>query len=167
MKRGWKLMGGPALVGGAGLGAAFMYLFDPDCGKQRRAVLRNRILHGVRSSGDTLGVVSRSLANRSRGLLARARSRSPLVPEPVSDPVLAERVRSQIGHAVTHAGAIGMSVREGRVTLTGRVLCGEVRRLLKRVSRVPGVTCVENELEACEPGTWALQDKVTPEARPQ
>ncbi len=144
-----------------------MYLLDPDGGKRRRAVLRDRVLHGVRLAGDTLGVVSRSVANRSRGLLARARS--PLAPEPVSDPVLAERVRSQIGHVVTHAGAIGVSVREGHVTLTGRVLCGEVRRLLKRVSRVRGVTGVENELEACEPGAWALQEtgKAASEARPQ
>ena len=63
-------------------------------------------------------------------------------------------------------GGVG-SVREGRVTLTGRVLCGQVRRLLKRISRVPGLTRVDNELEACEPGAWALPHMVTPEARPQ
>jgi len=119
------------------------------------------------SGSGPVGIVSRSLANRSRGLLAKVRSRSPLVPEPVSDTVLAERVRSQIGHVVTHAGAIGVSVREGRVTLTGRVLRGEVRRLLKRISRVPGLTRVDNDLEAYEPGAWALPHMVTPEARPQ
>ena len=163
MKRGWKLLGGAGLIGGAGL----MYLLDPDSGKRRRAELHDRLLHGIRSAGGELRVVSRGIANKSRGYLARAKS--PLATEPVADSVLVERVRSQIGHAVTHAGAIGVSVREGRVILTGRVLGGEVRRVLKRVSRVPGVTGVENELEACEPGEWMPPEpgQATSEARPQ
>lgn len=155
MKRGWKLVGGAGLIGGA----ALMYLFDPDSGKRRRAVLRDGVLHRVRAAGDTLGVVSRRVANKSHALFARARS--PLGTEPVSDSVLAERVRSQIGHVVTHAGAIEVAVREGSVTLTGRVLCGEIESLLKRVSRVPGVTGVENELEVCEPSAWPLQEPGT------
>lgn len=160
-------MSGQALIGGAGLGVAFMYLFDPVSGKQRRAMLHDRFFHGVRSAGGRLAVVSRSVANRSRGLLAKARSRSAPVTGPVSDTVLAERVRSQIGHVVTHAGAIDVSVRDGHVTLSGHVLCGEIRRLLRRISRVPGVTGVANELAACEPDAWALPDKVASEARPQ
>ena len=165
MNRGWSLAKGAALVGGAGLGAALMYLYDPDGGKRRRALLRDKARHGFHSAGESLGVVSRSVANRSRGLLARVRS--PLAHEAVSDAVLAERVRAQIGHVVQHADAIEVSVRSGRVTVTGRVLCGEVRGLLRRVSRVAGVTGVENQLETCEPETWSLPDKVAPGARPQ
>jgi osmotically-inducible protein OsmY len=142
-----------------------MYLYDPDGGKRRRAVLRDKARHGLRSAGGTLGVVSRSVANRSRGLLARVRS--PLAHEPASDGVMTERVRAQIGHVVQHADAIEVTVRSGRVTLTGRVLSGEVRRLLRRVSHVAGVTIIENQLEACEPATWELPDKVAPETRPQ
>lgn len=159
MKRSWA-----AVVGGAGLGAAVMYLFDPEAGKGRRSVLRQRALRGWRSAGRALGVVSRIATNRSRGLLARTGSL--LRARAVSDPVLAERVRSQIGHVVMHADAIDVSVASGRVTLSGRVLHDEVHRLLQRVEHVPGVVAVENQLEAYDPAAFSLADKVEPEARP-
>jgi osmotically-inducible protein OsmY len=125
-----------------------MYLLDPSAGKRRRTLLRDKFLHGIRSARDAMGVASRDVAHRSRGLLARAKT--PFVCGAVPDSVLAERVRAQAGHVLSHPGAIRVSVRDGRVTLTGAVLAEEVRRLLKRVARVPGVTGVENELGAYE-----------------
>lgn len=144
MKRRW------VLIGGAGLGATVMYLLDPDRGRRRRAMLRDKAIHGIRSTGDALGVFSRNVAHRSHGLFAR--SRSVFARERAPDPILAERVRSRIGHVLPHAGSIDVAVREGRVILSGPIPGRDVRKLLACVSRVPGVTGIENELEAYEEG---------------
>lgn len=144
MNRRW------VLLGCAGLGAGAMYLLDPDRGRRRRALLRDRVVHGVRSTGETLDVRARRFANRWHGLLAKARP--PLAAKPIPDAVLAERVRSQIGHVPCHARSIDVSVRDGCVTLSGPVAGDEVRKLLARVSRIRGVDRVENDLEVYEEG---------------
>lgn len=139
-------------LGGLGVGAALMYLFDPERGNRRRALLRDKLSHVAHSTGETLDVKSRDAANRFHGLLARTRSL--LTTEPVPDAVLAERVRARLGHVVSHPGSIDVAVREGRVTLAGPALSREVDALLCKVGRVRGVTGVENKLELHEgPGS--------------
>jgi hypothetical protein len=61
---------------------------------------------------------------------------------PVDDTVLEARVRSKLGRASTHAGAIGVASMDGVVTLTGPVRAhehGTVRRAVERVNGVIGV----------------------------
>jgi hypothetical protein len=142
MKRKW------VLIGGAGVGATVMYLLDPDRGRRRRAMLRDKGLHGIRSTRRALSVFSRNVAHRSHGVFAK--SKSAIAREPVPDPILGEHVRSRIGHVLPHAGSIGVAVREGRVTLSGPISGRDVRKLLACVGRVPGVTGTENELEVYE-----------------
>ncbi len=142
MNRAWWI------VGGGLLGAAGMYLLDPERGRRRRARFRGRVVHGVRSTGHRLDVLSRRCGHHWQGFLVRRMP--PLAAEGVSDTVLAERVRSQIGHVSRHAHSIDVAVRNGCVTLSGPVSGGEVRRLLARASRIPGVAGVENELEVYE-----------------
>ncbi len=142
MQRKWTA------IGGAGLGAALMYLFDPDKGRRRRALLRDRGVHLARTTRDRLDVASRDLANRCQGLVARTKSL--LVCDQPSDAILAERVRSNIGHALSHPGSIDVAVQGGRVTLTGPVLAREVEELLAHASSVRGVAGVENRLEVHE-----------------
>jgi len=142
MKKRW------VLIGGAGVGATVMYLLDPDRGRRRRAMLRDKGIHGIRSTGRSMGALSRDVAHRSLGLFAR--SRFVIARERVPDPILGERVRSRIGHVLPHAGSIGVGVREGHVTLSGPISGRDVRKVLACVSRVPGVTRVENELEVYE-----------------
>jgi osmotically-inducible protein OsmY len=139
-------------VGGLGVGAALMYLFDPERGNRRRALLRDKALHVAHSTGEKLDVKSRDAANRLLGLAARTKSL--LKRERVPDAVVAERVRSRIGHVVLHPGSIEVAVQDGRVTLTGPALTRELDPLLREVERVRGVTGVENKLELHEePGT--------------
>jgi osmotically-inducible protein OsmY len=57
------------------------------------------------------------------------------------------RVRAQMGHVVSHAGAIDVTARQGRVTLSGSIPAHEVEKLLSAVASVPGVTAVVNRLE--------------------
>jgi osmotically-inducible protein OsmY len=135
-------------VGGLGVGAALMYLFDPERGNRRRALLRDKVFHVAHSTGEKLDVKSRDVANRLHGLAARTKSL--LTREHVPDAVVAERVRSRIGHVVSHPGSIEVAVQDGRVTLTGPALSRELEPLLGEVERVRGVTGVENRVELHE-----------------
>lgn len=132
-------------VGGLTVGAALMYLLDPDRGKRRRAVLRDKVVHLVSSTGEKLDVKSRDAGNRVRGLVSR--SKSLWRRQRVADSVVAERVKARLGHAVSHPGSIEVSVQDGRVVLGGAALANEAEALLSTVTRVRGVTGVENRLE--------------------
>jgi osmotically-inducible protein OsmY len=139
-------------IGSLGVGAALMYLFDPECGKRRRALLRDKAFHVAHSTGEKMDVKSRDAANRLHGLLARTKSL--VTRERVPDTLLAERVRSRIGHVVSHPGSIEVKVQDGRVTLAGPALTRELDSLLCEVERVRGVAGVENKLELHEePGS--------------
>jgi uncharacterized membrane protein len=73
--------------------------------------------------------------------------------EEVSDEVLVERVRSQIGTLVGHPSSIEVTAANGRVMLSGPILAHEVDGLIERVSSIQGVNGVENRLEVHqEPG---------------
>ncbi|HSE93403.1 MAG TPA: hypothetical protein VLF19_08860 [Methylomirabilota bacterium] len=64
----------------AGLGAALMFMFDPEAGRRRRARARDRVTSFVRRSSVAMDGASRDMANRARGLVIEMRSR--LVPPP-------------------------------------------------------------------------------------
>lgn len=137
-RKGWT----GSILAGIGL----MYLLDPERGRRRRAILRDKVARALDATGDAVGTTGRDLRNRTRGLFAEAKS---LVRrEPVSDEVLAERVRAALGRVVTHPGSIEVTARDGRVTLSGPVLAREVDDLVSCISKVRGVREVENDLAA-------------------
>lgn len=139
------------LIAGLLAGAFAMYLLDPDRGGRRRALLRDQAARAGHKLGDGLDATARDWGNRARGTVAQVRSR--FRKEMVDDVVLYERVRSTVGHAVSHPSAIEVTVSEGRVTLQGPVLEHELDGLLRAVGRVRGVSEVVNELEVHrEPG---------------
>lgn len=132
-------------------GATLMYLFDPERGARRRALLRDQLLHLNRDLEAGLDAAARDARNRSKGMTARATQR--LRPDHAPDEVIEERVRSQLGRIVSHPGAIEVSAREGRVTLSGPVLERELKPLLSRIRRVRGVKEVDDHLEVhTQPG---------------
>jgi osmotically-inducible protein OsmY len=126
-------------------GAALMYVLDPDAGRRRRALMRDRLVHAAHRTGRAVDARSRDVGNRARGVVAELRGR--LASAPVSDDVLRERVRARIGTAVGHPGAIEVVVVEGSVTLRGPVLADEVERLVRRVRAVPGVRETIDQLD--------------------
>ena len=132
------------VAGGVGIGLGLMYVLDPERGKRRRAMLRDRTTHLLRSTRVTLGKKAQDLGNRARGLAAEART--VLHREAVSDEVLEQRVRSQLGRAVSKPSDVEVLAAEGCVTLRGVVCARKVERLLRRVSRVRGVRSVESQL---------------------
>lgn len=132
-----------------GLGAALMYYCDPDRGRRRRALVRDQFIHAGRKLRNARGVVVRDIAGRSAGLWAGAtRWLRPRVP--VSDELLRERVRAQLGRYVSHPHAVAVHVEDGCATLSGPILAAEVAPLLRAVKRVPGVTAVASRLEVHE-----------------
>jgi hypothetical protein len=62
------------LLGGVGLGAGLMYQLDPDGGRRRRALARDKAVHGLKVGGRSLHKTSVHLGNKTKGLVARASS---------------------------------------------------------------------------------------------
>ncbi len=61
-----------SLLGGAGLGASLMYLLDPEGGRRRRAMARDKALHGLKAGGRSLRGTTVHLGNKTKGLVAKA-----------------------------------------------------------------------------------------------
>jgi uncharacterized membrane protein len=131
---------------GLGLGAGLTYFLDPDRGRRRRALVRDTVTHAAKVGRTAAGKTSRDVGHRVSGLVSQA-TRT-FKADAVSDEVLVERVRARLGHVVSHPHAIGVTAEGGRVTLSGPILVSEVNRLLATVSRVRGVTGVEDRLQA-------------------
>src|SRR5881227_3819370 len=85
---------GVALVGGVGLGAALMYIFDPDRGKRRRALIRDKVEAAGNKIGDKAEKMGRDLSNRAYGVVAE--TKSIFQHEEVTDDLLVDRVRSRL-----------------------------------------------------------------------
>jgi hypothetical protein len=133
---------------GAALGAGLMALLDPARGGRRRALIRDKATHAAHRVGNAAGKTWRDLSHRAAGIAAEVRRIARR--ERVSDEVLVERVRSKIGHLVSHPASIDVSAKEGEVTLGGPVVQGELDGLLHGVRGVRGVTRLEDHLEVGE-----------------
>jgi len=141
---GWRQIAAAALAA-----AAAMYLLDPDKGRRRRAIVRDKA-HSLSNEVAHLAcAATRDTRNRLHGLRARAErlARHEAVPD---DLLLIERVRSKLGRTVSHPHAIQVGARGGRVTLSGTILASEVAPLLDAVRSVDGVSEVEDHLRVYE-----------------
>lgn len=134
-----------ALLVGVGLGATLAFLFDPDRGARRRALVRDKAVRGTRKTGDALDATARDLANRSRGIAAATRGR--LSRQAVDNHRLIERVRAKLGRVCSHPHAIDVDAHDGDVILRGPILSDEVDDVLATTGAVRGVNFVLNELE--------------------
>ncbi|MBI3541763.1 MAG: BON domain-containing protein, partial [Deltaproteobacteria bacterium] len=123
-----------------------MYLFDPEQGRRRRAVTRERAGSTLRRGGRFLRAGALDVSHRARGALAEARH--VVHRDEPDDDILLARVRSALGHVCSNPHAIDVSVADGRVALHGLILREELDGLLLRVARIGGVKDVENLLEA-------------------
>lgn len=133
------------MLTGLGIGAGLMYFLDPQRGRRRRALVRDQIAHSASASAEVIGGRGRDIANRAKGLAAKARR---AWPHAVDDDVLIDRVRAQLGRFVSHPRAIAVQAINGEITLRGPVLRAELDRLLQAVAAVPGVRKVVSALQA-------------------
>jgi osmotically-inducible protein OsmY len=134
-----------AMLCGIGIGAALMFLFDPDNGRRRRAILKDKSARYARGVKEKEELLARRAMHQIQGTLATVRAR--IAPEePVDDAVLTERVRAALGRVVHDPHAIDVKVRDGCVVLKGPVLPEEVGEIVACAERVRGVQQVDNRL---------------------
>jgi hypothetical protein len=137
-----------SLIAAAGLGALTMFFLDPLSGTRRTALARDRARHWMHEAADAAGTGWRDLRHRASGVAAGARH---LVHrEQVSDRVLEERVRAELGRWVSHPHAITVTAHDGHVLLGGAVLAAEHAHLTRAVAGVRGVQRVDSQVMAYE-----------------
>jgi osmotically-inducible protein OsmY len=127
-------------------GAAAMYYLDPETGRRRRALTRDKGRAFGHDARDAARATSRHAAKRVRGSVAEARSH--LGDEPVDDVKLHARIRARLGRVVDHPGEVDVTVRDGNVLLTGSASMEEIERLRDVLETMHGVASVESRLTA-------------------
>ncbi len=135
---------GAGLLIGAGLGAAMMYLFDPNRGRARRAEIEGRTKGLYQRAGHTVETLARDIENRCEGMAAKAKHLADC--EPVDAPKLTARVRAKMGRLVRTPHDIKVDAEGGKIVLTGEIEASEAGRVLAGAMAVPGVTDVDNKL---------------------
>jgi osmotically-inducible protein OsmY len=143
------------LLGLVGLGAALTYFFDPEQGRRRRAMTRDRAAGFFRRRVRETGRLGRSASAQAEGLVQKAKHLEE-EPKPQPDDVtLTRKVETEIFRdADIPKGQINVNAENGKVYLRGEV--GElelIKDLEKRARKVQGVQEVENLLHL--PGTEA------------
>lgn len=134
-----------AFITGAAIGAGLMYVCDPDRGKRRRTIARDKLKSTARKTGLALERTAQDLSNHARGLAASVAA--VFVEKEVTDDVLVARIRSKLGHIVSHPSAIEVSAENGHVSLRGNVLASEIHELLSTVWSMRGVRGVDHYLK--------------------
>lgn len=147
-----KRIGLTGVTAGAAVGTAIglaagitsMYMLDPQAGKRRRALVRDKTVHYQHKGRVYLRKAGRDFAHRMRGVFAE--SRSVLWQRRPTDHVIEERARSLLGRVCSHPGAVALAVTNGVLTLHGDVLQHEVDRVVEVLSSLHGVTRVQDRL---------------------
>ena len=143
------------LLGLVGLGAALTYFFDPEQGRRRRAMTRDRIAGFFRRRVRETERLGRSASAQAEGLVQKAKHLEE-EPKPQPDDVtLTRKVETEIFRdADVPKGQINVNAENGKIYLRGEVGQPElIKDLEKRARKVQGVQEVENLLHL--PGSEA------------
>lgn len=127
------------LLTGFAIGAGAMYVFDPEAGAGRRAAVGQKVVGGSRTAGRWLGSKTLDTANRAWGAVAELGSRLGDRGREIPDDQLEARVRAQLGHVVSHPGALTVHAQSGAITISGDVLEGERTKIEERLGKTRGV----------------------------
>ena len=155
----------PRILFGIALGAAGAFLLDPQQGRRRRALIRDRMVRTTREAREFRDAAAKDLRARAQGLSAQLRLQGAALRRgPVSDDVLGERVRAKLGRYVSHPHAIRVTAQNGYVTLAGDVLAAEHGRLLQAMRSVRGVRdCADRlDVHTSAEGISSLQGGLAP-----
>jgi osmotically-inducible protein OsmY len=132
---------------GAGLGAGLEYFMDPDRGRRRRNMARDRAAALARRASSTAQRKGRYAASTARGLTDRMAysKKGETAPD---DATLAHRVESEIFRDPdVPKGDINVNVEDHVVVLRGKIDSPEeMSALEKKVREIPGVYDVRNML---------------------
>jgi hyperosmotically inducible periplasmic protein len=138
---------------GASVGGALMYVLDPDRGRRRRAMLRDRGTSMLRQGLAQAGQTAAQYKNRLKGVAAEARH--VLDRGTPDDALLVARVRSALGHLIGEPGKVQVTASEGVVTLRGIVQQQEMTSCIDGIAAIHGAKRVENQLLGATPATVA------------
>jgi hypothetical protein len=143
------------LISLAALAAAATYFLDPQNGKRRRAMTRDRVTALFRRAGRKGERAGRAVAAEATGLAAKAEHlQEEEKPQP-DDVTLARKVESELFRDEdVPKGRININAENGKIVIRGEVDRPElISELEERVRKVQGVQGVENLLHV--PGTPA------------
>jgi hypothetical protein len=143
-----------AIAAGAGVvaGASAGYFLDPQNGRRRRNVARDRVAglvrRGARSAGRAAGAQAEHAKGMASGAAAKATSPPPGRDEPLNDAALAQKVQSEVFREPTAPkGSVSVNVENRVVYLRGEVRTPEeIESMGKAAAAVDGVHDVENLL---------------------
>jgi gas vesicle protein len=147
-----RWIAGLSMMAGAAVGATVMYFCDPHRGKARRAELQQKAGGAARQAGHEVAIKAGDLLNRAKGAVAKADAALERGEEVIDDDVVAERVRSHMGHITERASDIQTEVVSGVVALRGRVSPGKHRHLVDEILMIPGVKGVRDLLVSAGSG---------------
>ena len=137
------------------LGALLAYFFDPDNGRRRRALARDRVPAFFRGLSKKAERTGKAVAAEAEGVKQKATHlKEEEKPQP-DDVTLARKVETEIFRdADVPKGQINVNAENGKIVLRGEVEKPElIKDLEKKTRKVQGVTEVENLLHT--PGSAA------------
>jgi osmotically-inducible protein OsmY len=146
-ERRQKAQRGVAMAAGAA-GVAGAYFLDPDNGRRRRHLARDRATAFLRRRKADASREAQFRKGQAEGVVKKAvRSTVPEKPAP-NDPALADRVKSEIFRSAdAPKGSVNVNVEGGIVYLRGEVDRPEtITSLVESANSVDGVRAVENFL---------------------
>lgn len=136
------------LAVGAGVGAAVMYLRDPDRGSQRWNEFNDQVVAKGRKSAEDLKIQAKGAVKRARGqVIETVKDILPNQPEDDAG-LLEQRIRSEVfGHRSDTEKVVLRIDGPGKVALKGTVPTSvSEKEILASVAEVHGVTEVVSEL---------------------
>jgi hypothetical protein len=147
----WRWLGLGALSSASGAG--LMFAFDPQAGRRRRALARERGAATARRAFRRMAHWTTRTRADALGRVARLRHRYSARRPAANDALLADRVRSQLPRDFDlHRHPLNVSTENGVVVLRGVVdRADQEQQLIESVRRVAGVRRVESYLHL--PGT--------------
>lgn len=165
------------VIAAASLSAGLMYFLDPDRGQKRRRAVREltqsrldnlsrgmrSVNSGLRERADQLvergkslltdelpgevSTLTHNLQGRADELVERGRTLASRRKQMAADRRLEKQARAAVRRLTRHPKALQIEAHEGRLTLSGSVLEKDEHRLVKALSRLPGVDGVDNLLD--------------------
>ncbi len=141
-----------SMLAGMGLGAGLMFILDPDRGRRRRALARDKIVRLGKGAAWHANKQLRNAANHVTGTVAEYGSKVRDRFSGIEDDQLVRRVGAQVGHVVSHPGALGITAENGKVTISGPILRSEVDVLKKRLDETRGIRECVLQLDIHESG---------------
>lgn len=126
-------------------GAALMFYLDPQQGRRRRAMVRDKGASLGNDMKDYADTTRTRLGNRMKSLGARSSLSNDHAA--IDDMQLQRDVTAKVESLVSNPMAVVVTLEEGVVRLSGRVPAEESEALLAKIAAMPGVQDIDDQLE--------------------